>query len=126
MGCINSKFIAQAGNEVLKDFFDKGMLSKLFTILSAPSQCAPPIQNEQVKDYMKCQFLAGQQNVSEHILGLYVLIIFAFGILSYLALKKGKKIYFNHMERASNRVFNLQVQNAPNIVQKIQRKELVR
>lgn len=75
IGCIQSDIIATVGQQVMNDFFSKNFFGQLVSALSASRSCDMPIDNGNLRNYMRCQFLRPQKEAYEMV---FILILVQF------------------------------------------------
>lgn len=110
--CITSDFIMRAGSAIMDEFFSRGTLGQMITAIQAPTKCDTPNGNDNVKEFMRCQFLKGQREAWEFVLILFVMQSILMVILMYIIYIKSRKVVNNFRMNAENRIVNLKMLTA--------------
>lgn len=101
-------YIVQAGESILSDFFNRSTVGQMQTALSASSICETPQRDEQMKDFLKCQFLKGQRETWEIVGVAFLLLTFLVIILAMVLYRKTVKVVQTYSQRSDQN--NVRVQ----------------
>lgn len=96
MGCgISKSFIMHAGKAILQEYFDKNIVGQAMSSITASSHCQEPSDDaEQIKGFMKCQFMRGQREAWSYVLlflGLHIIIMFILALKLWKVIKRAVK-----------------------------------